>query len=69
VIYDDSGQLPGQHGPALDRLHAAISTGRHDALLMSLPARLANPAPLMRLLASCTCHGVIVQFIPPPRRR
>ena len=32
-------------------------------LLMPLPGMLGNPAWLMRLLRSCTCHGVAVSFV------
>jgi hypothetical protein len=56
----------GAHGggQVLESLEAALSTGRHDVLLMALPAALANPTRLMRLLTSCTRHGVRVVFVP-----
>jgi hypothetical protein len=47
----------------LRELSAAIASGQHDALLMAVPD-LGEPA-MMRLLASCTKHGVSVSFVPP----
>ena len=46
------------------RLEAAISAGRHDTLLRAGPATArGNPARLMRLLASCTKHGVAAEVL------
>ena len=62
VIYADDD--PAHHsGTALDRLFAAVTAARHDAVLMIAPA---DPVPLMRLLQRCTGRGVIVSFIAPP---
>jgi Resolvase, N terminal domain len=68
VYADDSvPPLADGYGPALARLEAAISAGRHDRLLLAGPATLrGNPARLMRLLASCTKHGVAVEVLGPP---
>ena len=71
VIYADDNvpQLPDGYGPALARLEAAINAGRHDTLLLAGPATVrGNPARLMRLLASCTRHGVAVEVLGPPGR-
>jgi hypothetical protein len=53
----------GSPGPALQELAAAIVAGRHDGLLLAMPA--AGDSAIMRLLASCTKHGVRVGFIMP----
>jgi hypothetical protein len=65
-MYADALGRPGEPGPALDRLEAAITAGRHDALLLPLPRTLGDPAPLMRLLARCTQQGVAVSLVLPP---
>jgi hypothetical protein len=64
AIYAEDNESPSGRGrgPAQDRLVAAITAGRHDALLMAAPA---DPAPLMRLLLHCTKHGVSVSFLSP----
>lgn len=49
-------------GPALEEVTAAIAAGRHDGLLLTIPPT-GNPA-ILRLLASCTAHGVTVSFVP-----
>ncbi len=69
TIYADDNvpYLADGYGPALARLEAAISAGRHDALLLAGPATVSgNPARLMRLLACCTRHGVAVEILGPP---
>lgn len=66
IIYADSGDgFQDDADSALDRLEAAISAGRHDALLLTVPGILRDPASLMRLLARCTKHGVTVSFVAP----
>ena len=70
VVYADDNvpQLADGYGPALARLEAAISAGRHDTLLLAGPATVrGNPARMMRLLASCTKHGVAVELLGPSR--
>jgi hypothetical protein len=63
-IYAEDERAAGRsYGPALDRLEAAIVTGRHDALLIAAPD---DPGLLMRLLSHCTKHGVAVSFLPGP---
>jgi hypothetical protein len=72
VVYADDNvpHLADGYGPALARLEAAISTGRHDTLLLAGPAAVSgNPARLMRLLASCTKHDVAVELLGPPAPR
>jgi hypothetical protein len=50
--------------PRWPGLEAAISAGRHDALLLAGPVTVSgNPARLMRLLSSCTKHGVAVEIL------
>ena len=67
VIYAEGDPASADgYSPALDRLTAAIISGRHDAVLMTAPGTLGDPGPLSRLLSRCTRHGVIVSFIPPP---
>ena len=69
MVYADDNvpQLADGYGPALARLEAAISAGRHDTLLLAGPATVrGNPARVMRLLASCTKHGVAVELLGPP---
>jgi hypothetical protein len=65
IYADDPGPGGGQD-PAVDRLLAAIATGRHDALLLPMPLALGDPGPLMRLLDLCTQHGIPVSMVPPP---
>jgi hypothetical protein len=65
-MYADGPGAAGEPGPALRRLEAAITAGRHDALLMPLPRTLGDPAPLMRLLSRCTQLGVAVSLVLPP---
>lgn len=54
----------GGWGAALERLEAAVTAGRHDALLMPLPGVLGEAGRLMRLLRACTRAGVVVSFAP-----
>jgi hypothetical protein len=63
VVYADGGGL--DPGPELRRLAAAITAGRHDALLLAEPEVLGRPVPLMRLLARCAQEGVTVVVVPP----
>jgi hypothetical protein len=68
VVYADVNvrQVADGYCPALARLEAAISAGRHDTLLLAGPATVrGNPARVMRLLASCTKHGVAVELLGP----
>lgn len=66
VVYADDPGPTGEPGPALGRLEAAITAGRHDALLIPAPGSLGDPAaPLMRVLARCARHGVAVGGAPP----
>jgi hypothetical protein len=60
---DGDGTGAGGSWQALDRLAAAIITGRHDGLLLGVAA---DPVPLMWLLLQCTRNGVTVSFEPPP---
>ena len=57
AIYSDDGSVV----PALDRLTAAVSAGRHDAVLLIA----GDPVPLMHLLRICTERGGTVSFVPP----
>ncbi|HTT51937.1 MAG TPA: hypothetical protein VMH35_11105 [Streptosporangiaceae bacterium] len=69
MVYADNNvpHLADGYGPALARLEAAISAGRHDRLLLAGPATVSgNPARLMRLLSACTKQGVAVEIIGPP---
>jgi hypothetical protein len=69
TVYADDNvpHLADGYGPALARLEAAISAGRHDTLFLAGPATVSgNPARLMRLLSSCTKHGVAVEILGPP---
>jgi hypothetical protein len=63
MIYCDGPGMAASVGLAVGRLEAAVSQGRHDGLLIPLPGMLGNPPWLMRLLRSCTCHGVTVSFV------
>jgi hypothetical protein len=62
---DDEPPGPATDGQTMRRLEAAITAGRHDALLLVAPGTLGDPGPLMRLLSRCTTHGVRVAFVPP----
>ena len=70
AVYADQGDhAPADgHSPALANLIAAISAGRHDALLVTgLGAISGGPAyRLSRLLLCCTNHGVAVEFLTSP---
>jgi hypothetical protein len=64
ALYADDALLPAdRYGPALDQIAAAITTGRHDALLLPMPATVSDHARLARLLRSCTMHGVTVSLV------
>jgi len=64
VVYAVRAGRAGGRAAALGRLRAAVSAGRHDALLMPLPGVLGDAGQFMRLLASCTRMGVVVSFVP-----
>lgn len=67
VIYAEGDPAPtDSYSPALERLTAAIVSGRHNAVIMTAPGTLGDPGPLLQLLSRCTRHGVTVSFIPPP---
>ena len=70
VVYADEGDpgLGDGRSPAMAALIAAISTGRHDALIIcGLDAISGGPAFLLpRLLFPCTDHGVAVEFLTHP---
>ena len=67
VYLDESPGRAGQAGPALARLVAAVSTGRHDALLLGPGVvSVCGPALLMTLLQRCTQSGVRVELLPSP---
>ena len=67
VIYAEGDPAPADgYSPALERLTAAVVSGRHNAVLMTAPGTLGDPGPLLQLLSRCTRHGVTVSFIPPP---
>jgi DNA invertase Pin-like site-specific DNA recombinase len=73
AVYLDIGHSgAGQGtGPALAQLTAAISTGRHDALILGgIGTICASPQDLMRLLSGCARHSVAVECVTPapPRR-
>lgn len=63
---DWSGVL-ADHETALAALAAAISAGRHDAVLLVGPRAIRGcPAHLLRrLLFSCSRHGVSVDYVIP----
>jgi DNA invertase Pin-like site-specific DNA recombinase len=66
AVYLDVDADPGS-GPGLDRLAAAISTGRHDALILGgVGAICRSPADLMRLLQRCARNGVAVECLTGP---
>jgi hypothetical protein len=74
AVYADAGQdLADAPAPGLASLSAAISAGRHDAVLITGPS-LAMPGPeyLMEFLFRCTRQGVLVDFLscpaPPPQQ-
>ena len=55
VIYADGDPAPADgYSPALERLTAAIVSGRHNAVLMTAPGTLGDPGPL--ITASITLH-------------
>jgi hypothetical protein len=65
VIYAEGDPVSADgYSPALERLTAAIVSGRHNAVLMTAPGMLGDPGPLLQLLSRCTRHGVTVSFIP-----
>ncbi len=64
ALYADAALLPaGRYGPALDQIAAAVISGCHDALLLPLPTTVSDHARLMRLLRSCTMHGVTASLV------
>lgn len=67
TIYADDGPVQADgYGQALARLSAAISAGRHDAVIMASTAAMSrSPARLMAFLVRCTHHGVAVEFTSP----
>jgi len=72
AIYADAGHgRDGRPGPALVELEAAVSAGRHDAVLLASPAVISGSSPvlLMRLLHRCTQGGVTVELLPNPAPR
>jgi hypothetical protein len=64
----DSGPEPGTGaGTELAALIAAISTGRHDAVLLTASAAGGDASiALAGLLQRCTSHGVAVHLVLPP---
>ncbi len=64
VVYAVGTGPAGGRAAALGRLRAAVSAGRHDALLMPLPGALGDAGQFMGLLALCTRMGVVVSFVP-----
>jgi hypothetical protein len=73
VIYAEDSSAednrPGEASgsPGLARLAAAISAGRHDALLIPGLAMITRaPVQLMTILSRCSAHGVAVQFCSTP---
>lgn len=64
VVYVAGAGAGRGRGVVLGRLEAAVSAGRHDGLLMALPAVLGDAGRLVRLLVSCTRAGVVVSFVP-----
>ncbi len=74
VVYLD---VTGEHGrggtseprggtrSALARLSAAVSTGQHDALLISVGTIRGLAADVVTLLGSCSRHGVAVECVTP----
>jgi hypothetical protein len=68
IYLDEGPAVAGRPGPALARLVAAVSAGRHDALLLGAPGVVTARGPelLMTLLQRCTQSGVRVELLPPP---
>src|SRR6266571_4939708 len=60
VVYAVGTGPAGGRAAALGRLRAAVSAGRHDALLMPLPGALGDAGQFMGLLALCTRMGGVV---------
>ena len=67
AVYADDGSAPADgNGPGMAMLSAAVSAGRHDAVLMSGPGVISRgPAGLMAFLFRCTNNGVAVEFVGP----
>jgi hypothetical protein len=67
VVYADEGPVPAEGlGPALASLSAAISAGRHDAVIVPGAGVMSrNSAEMMAFLFRCTRHGVAVEFLGP----
>jgi hypothetical protein len=67
AVYADEGPVPAQgHGPALASLSAAISAGRHDAVIVPGAGAISrSSADMMAFLFRCTSHGVAVEFLGP----
>jgi hypothetical protein len=71
TIYLDVDGAAGHAGPplaarpALARLSTAVSTGQHDALLVSVGTICGTVADIMALLGSCVRHGVAVECVTP----
>ncbi len=66
VYLDVDGEpSPGGTRPALARLAAAISTGRHDALLISVGTICGLSEDILTVLGSCSRHGVAVECVTP----
>ena len=67
AVYADTGDpsLTDDCSPALATLVSAITSGRHDAVIVSGLASISRgPAYLLpRLLHPCTEHGVRVEFL------
>lgn len=68
VVYVEAdADLAAGRAPELERLQAAIESGRHDALLITDPGAVTGTAThLMGLLLRCTRNGVVVGFLLPP---
>jgi hypothetical protein len=67
VIYAEEIEAGAEDAaPVLRKLEAAVTAGRHDALLITDPGAIAGTARhLMGLLRRCTRHGVSVGFLVP----
>lgn len=65
TVYLDRDQ--SGHDPALTALTAAITAGRHNAVMLVGPGAIRGcPGPSLRgLLASCTAQGVSVDYLMP----
>ena len=59
-----AGRLPAAR-PALARLSTAVSTGQHDAVLVSVGTICGTVPDIMALLGSCVRHGVAVECVTP----